>query len=115
MSTTLNATDIQALQAMETQAQAGQIGYWQIYETLATLLVTQYGVSPVDSTVLWLRGATEANAGRGAMADLIRTYTQTQYQLRYGMSVTPQQMQQASDGVAQNLLDDLFGRKSGWP
>jgi len=101
---------------METQAQAGQIGFWQIYQTLAELLVTQYGVSVTDSTVLWLRGATEANAGRGAMSTLIRAYTETQCQLRYGTTPTPQQMQQASNAVAQNLLNDLLGRNAPqWP
>ena len=37
-----------------------------IYKWLADLLETK-GVTADDQTLLWLRGATEANAGRGAM------------------------------------------------
>ncbi|MBF7684010.1 hypothetical protein I2F27_11945 [Acinetobacter sp. B5B] len=34
------------------------------YQTFADLLVDKYNYKASDSTVLWLRGATEANAGR---------------------------------------------------
>lgn len=97
MAATLTTAELDTLSAMRTQARGGQIGYWQIYQWLADTLQAK-GVSFSDSTVMWLRGATEANAGRGAMAELIRTYTATQYRLRYGAAITPQQMQQASNG-----------------
>ncbi|MDO9314998.1 MAG: hypothetical protein Q7T97_10680, partial [Burkholderiaceae bacterium] len=110
MTVTLNTAELQTLQAKETQAKSGQICYWEIYKWIADLLTTQYGVSATDSTVLWLRGATEANAGRGSMSALIRAYTESQYQLRYGTVPSAVQMQSASNAVAQNLLDDLLGR-----
>lgn len=63
-----------------------------------------------------VRGATEANAGRGSTAALIREYTQTQNQLRYGNRLGDAQMQAASDSVAENLLRDVLGEATdGWP
>lgn len=113
MAIILNTSELSTLQGMETQAQAKEIGYWKIYEWLGDLLQSK-GVAATESSLLWLRGATEANAGRGTMAALIRTYTETQYQLRYGTSIPTGKMQEASDAVAQNLLNDLFGRNVGW-
>jgi RTX calcium-binding nonapeptide repeat (4 copies) len=50
---------------------------------------------------------------------LIRSYTETQYQLRYGTSVPNGKMQEASDAVATKLLDDILGRNENgsksWP
>ena len=104
----------QQLEQMRTQAEAGQIGFWQIYKTLADWLVNEYGASITDSSVLWLRGATEANAGRGAFSALIRGCTETQYQLRYGAPIPVGKLQEASNQVAKNLLDDISGRNPGW-
>jgi serralysin len=115
MAINLSELELAALQGMEVQAQAKQIGFWQIYEWLANVLI-QKGMSSLDSTVLWLRGATEANEGQGAMSVLIREYTNTQYQLRYGSSVSAPLMQEASNAVAQNLINDLLGRNApAWP
>jgi hypothetical protein len=87
----LTELELDQLKAMRIQARVdatnGIRSYYKIYEMLADLLTTKYGVSSVDSAVLWLRGATEGNANRGAMAALIRTYTDTQYKLRYGISM----------------------------
>ncbi|MCZ8233760.1 MAG: matrixin family metalloprotease [Inhella sp.] len=90
--------------------------YAPIYAWLANLLVSK-GVEASDSALLWLRGATEANAGRGSMSALIRQYTDKQSLLRYGTQITDLQMQNASDAVASNLLDDLLGVNvaKGWP
>ena len=109
MTITLNSTDFQVLQTMEAQAQSDQIGYWQIYQWLADTLQDR-GVSRTDSTILWLRGATEANAARGAMYELIRQYTSTQSQLRYGIPISAATMHATSNAIAQNMLDDLLGR-----
>jgi serralysin len=115
MAINLSESELTALQSMEVQAQAKQIGFWQIYEWLANLLV-QKGASSLDSTVLWLRGATEANEGQGGMSVLIREYTNTQYQLRYDTGVSAPLMQEASNAVAQNLINDLLGRNApAWP
>jgi Ca2+-binding RTX toxin-like protein len=112
----LTTAEIDHFSQMRGQAAAGAIGYWKIYQELADLLANKYGVPSTDSTLLWLRGATEANAGRGAMSALIREYTQKQYMLRYGTTLSDQDMQIASDAVTQNLLNDLLGNNElQWP
>ena len=115
MALNLTTQELTTLEAKETRAKAGQIGFWEIYQWLGDLLVMK-GAPSSDSSLLWLRGATEANAGRGAFSELIRTYTETQYQLRYGTSLPIGKMQEASNAVAQNLIDDLLGRNAPiWP
>ena len=115
MAITLTETELVTLNGKAAQARAGQLGYWQIYEWLGDLIVDK-GVSPANSSVLWLRGATEANAGRGSMSALIRSYSESQYQLRYGASVPIGKMQEASDEVARNLINDLLGNnRPTWP
>ncbi|MGE0098238.1 MAG: putative Ig domain-containing protein [Hydrogenophaga sp.] len=113
MTVNLTSTELDTLTAKRAQADAAQIGYWEIYTWLADTLVGK-GVSSLDSTVLWLRGATEANEGQGAMSVLIRGYTNTQYQLRYGSSVSAALMQEASDTVARSLLRDVLGESTDW-
>jgi hypothetical protein len=60
----------------------------------------------------WLGGAIQANAGVGPFADLIRNYTMRQGLLR-GLSLEflNQNMQLASDSVAQRLLQDIADRR----
>lgn len=105
----LSQQHMDEIAALRIKADNGEIGYWKIYATLANLLQTDYGYNDNDPTVLWLRGATEANAGRGSMSELIRVYSDTQAQLRYGENVSVEKMQEASDKVAKTLLMNLFG------
>lgn len=112
--TTLTSAELAVLSQMQAQATPGN--YWPIYQWLADLLTTSYSVPATDPTVLWLRGAAEANAGRGAMSALIRAYTETQHLLRYGDEPTRPQVQAASDEVAKRLLEQLLGQdRDGWP
>ena len=112
---TLSNTEVQQFTNLRAQAVAGTLGYWQIYQTLADLMATK-GAPATDQSLLWLRGATEANADRGAMAALIRTYTDTQYQLRYGVPMPAGKMQEASNEIAKRLLSDLVGDNPlEWP
>lgn len=107
--TTLREHDIQAIAAMGMQAAQGEIGYWEIYSHLRTLLVTEYAIPENNPTILWLAGAAEANAGRGMYSAMIRAYSNTQGELRYGVKFDDAQMQAASNQVAQQLLKDLLG------
>lgn len=88
--------------------------FWRCYERLQEMLLLNYGITSADATygssVLWLDGATEANAGRGAFSDLIRAYTNEQYELRYGNELGDSLMQLASDNVARALFANLFGK-----
>jgi|JI10StandDraft_1071094.scaffolds.fasta_scaffold26575_5 serralysin len=106
---TLNEADLQKIQDMRILARNGDIGYWEIYQFLADKLVSDYNYDWKDSTILWLRGATQANKGEGAFSDLIRGYTNTQYQLRYKEVLSDEKMQEASNKVAENLIRDLLG------
>jgi hypothetical protein len=63
MTVTLTPSELQTLEAMEALARSKLIPYWQIYQWLADTL-TGKGVASQDSVLLWLKGATEANAGR---------------------------------------------------
>jgi Ca2+-binding RTX toxin-like protein len=111
---TLSEQELKTLSSMRSEADAGVIGYWEIYEWLADLLVESKGVAVDDQTVLWLRGATEANADRGSMAAIIRDFTNEEYRLRYGSNASEDDMQRASDTVAGNLIADLLGERRGW-
>lgn len=115
MATNLTTSELDTLTTKYAQAKLGQIYYWEIYKWLADTLESK-GIVSTDQTVLWLRGATEANAGRGAMSELIRTYSETQYQLRYVTSIPAGQMQLASNAVAENMIEDLLGNNAPrWP
>lgn len=105
----LTDTEVTRFSQMRDQANASEIGYWEIYKAIADLLQSKYAVASTDSSVLWLRGATEANADRGAFSALIRGYTESQYQLRYGTAIPTGKLQKASNEVAKNLLKDLLG------
>ncbi|SDC09137.1 hypothetical protein [Acinetobacter boissieri] len=113
--TFLKPEDMQTIAKMRDEAnardaqQAGTGRYYEIYEAFANLLVNKYNYETSDSTVLWLRGATEANAGRGVMSELIRVYSDMQAQLRYNEHVSIDLMQKASDAVTKKMLLNLFG------
>ena len=117
--TTLTSAELSQLTAMRAQARSDALvgikSYYKVYETLAGWLTDRYSVASTDSAVLWLRGATEANAGRGAFSALIRSYTETQYQLRYATPLPAGKMQEASNEVAENLIKDLLGESNDWP
>lgn len=95
-------------------AQTAPGAFASIYQWLADLLVSK-GAQANDQILLWLRGATEANAGRGSMSALIREYTAAQIRLRYGQTVEITDMQRASDAVAKKLIEDLLGETDQWP
>lgn len=108
----LTEADLKEIAAMRVAAQARplhQKRYWEIYQTLADKLANTYGYVAAHPTLLWLRGATQANKGVGAYSTIIRTYTDMQYKLRYNQELGDDLMQQASDKVAENLLLNLFG------
>ncbi len=77
MSTKLSQAHMDQIALMRVQVLNRKISYWKIYQTLASLLQSNYGYQASDPTVLWLRSATEANAGRGSMSELIRVYSST--------------------------------------
>lgn len=94
-------------------------GAWRdVYDLLYSYLTTTtLGVDaprtdvPVDpQTWLWLKGARFVNSGEGAFADLIREYTINQYRLRYGEPPSQEQMNKASNSIAQNFIGQWLGK-----
>lgn len=51
----LTITEVAQLKTMREQADAGAIGYREIYKTLADLLQSKYGVSPTEIAEIWVR------------------------------------------------------------
>lgn len=113
MTTFLDSNEINTLKDMRSRARDNQIGYWEIYKWLADGL-SKKNDSSLTQTILWLRGATEANANRGAFSALIRAYTETQSQLRFGVKPDGLTMQAASNQIAENLMRDLLGESPDW-
>ncbi len=94
-------------------------GVWRdVYDLLYSYLTTTtLGVDaprtdvPVDpQTWLWLKGARFVNSGEGAFADLIREYTINQYRLRYREPPSQDQMNKASNSIAQNFIGQWLGK-----
>jgi hypothetical protein len=65
----------------------------------------------VNNVARWFTAATDANAGIGAVSELIRCYTQQQCDLR-GVAVTSTMMQLASNAVAKNVVKSIIDNKA---
>lgn len=92
-----------------TQAQVNDIGlsltahdYVEAYTKAADHAVGGLGADP--AVLAWLRGAAEVNGNDGAFADFIRGYTAAQYQARIGTAVTENQLNAASNDIAEAVL-----------
>lgn len=103
--------ELAQIASMRDSARLGLIGYWEIYQKVADLFAMK-GAPETDQSLLWLRGATEANAGRGSFSTLIRAYTESQMRLR-GLVPTDIELQRASNEVAENFIEDLLGEVPG--
>lgn len=114
----LTASELAELTQMYTQARLNDgVAYWQIYQYLAGALIA-HGISHTDPVYLWLSGATQANEGVGAYSAFIRTYTATQYKLRFGNDISTQGsdlMQQASNAVATSVITSIISSNGQIP
>lgn len=88
-----------------------------LYEALSILIdqkisnpsaFDQQTLSNLQSVKLWLDVAIGANSNEGMHAAFIRTFTQTQAELRLGRPLTAAEMQNASNAVAGNLANGLL-------
>ena len=113
MAIVFNQEELTQLNLLRTQARQGQ-GYWRAYEYIAQRLEA-HGTATTDPVLLWFKGATEANSVRGAFSTLIREYTNAQYELRYGETLSSSLLQQASDAVAENVLNSLLPTNQSSP
>ena len=63
MAITFTQAELEVLATVRQNAVEGA-GYWRCYEYIVQRLEAK-GVSLTDPALLWFKGATEANAGRG--------------------------------------------------
>lgn len=69
------------------------------------------GAGVDDASIIWMRGAAQVNAGQGPFSLFIRSYTQAQYQARYGATssaVVEAKIQEASDNIAETVLSEIL-------
>jgi hypothetical protein len=95
--------------------------YSEMYSNLAELLQGKLAdAAPSDreliqQDILWLQGATQANAGQGIYSVLIRDYTEAEYTAPTGQQVSPTVMQDGSNQVAINLYNQIQQLNGGIP
>lgn len=85
-------------------------GSWSSVYAVTSASITTNG-SPdtgVDAAVLaWVNGALQVNANVGVFSHFIRTYSTTQYEIRFGEPSTTS-LQSVSDAVARAVADDIL-------
>ncbi|WP_199610552.1 calcium-binding protein [Flocculibacter collagenilyticus] len=106
----LTDEQIQELLALRNEGLNAEGNYSHIYERIVEMLPDEI---PDSMVRLWFRGAAEANAGTGAYAVLIREFSKMQMALR-GVGYTPELMQEASNKVAEQAMEDLFGKEGAF-
>ena len=88
-----------------------------LYETLSILVGEKISnpsafdrqtLSNLQSVKLWLDVAIGANSNEGMHSAFIRTFTQTQAELRLEIPLTEAEMQNASNAVSRNLANGLL-------
>ncbi len=115
---TLTQTQKNQIEALRAAAFNGTGTYATAYNKVLEFIsdVNAQGMmSPkagVDGSVwLWVNAASKINAGDGGlMSNAIRDYTSMQYQIREGSPMTSNQLQVASNEVANRVLQDIYSR-----
>ncbi len=88
--------------------------YRPVYDLIHDIL-TQEGTvfdRPVggleENVWTWISGAGQVNSGEGFSAHFIREYTRTQYEQRYGLTLSDDVLNQASNIIARNFINDIL-------
>ncbi|SLN73700.1 calcium-binding protein [Ruegeria meonggei] len=85
--------------------------YADMYDLISGFLQSpdDFETAAEGNVQAWFGAAGQANRGTGGASDLIRTYTQTQLEIRTGQSISNVEgvLQQASDEIAQAVLRDI--------
>ena len=112
------------IQALHTQGLANSQNpgaFTPMYSYLNNILITGSPPPVSDPVVkqaqLWFSGAIQANLGQGPYATVIREYTQNQQRLHLGRpapaGVGAGGLQEASNGVATNVFNDIQSGNDG--
>ncbi len=94
-------------------------GYAMMAELLDNRLSTDDSLSKAEKQELtyvknWFEGAEKVNRGEGAFSTMIRTYSDTQGELRYNKVFGADKMQEASNKIGLNAFetfDNNFNKK----
>lgn len=76
------------------------------YDAILKYLSNQEGVDPYS--LIWLDGASQINRGEGVFSKFIRDYTSKQYEIRYGLPLSPDEVQNASNRIAKAVIEDVI-------
>lgn len=88
--------------------------YRPVYDLIYEILTDEgnYFDSPIDgleeNVWIWISGAREVNSGEGYSAYFIREYTRSQYELRYGITLSDDDLNIASNTIASNFVNDIL-------
>ncbi|MEY4765486.1 MAG: hypothetical protein RI907_2159, partial [Pseudomonadota bacterium] len=96
----LTDAQIDVIRGYANRAPNANGNFEDVYRAIGAML-------PDGNVKRWFAGAEQANAGRGAFSEMIRVYSKRQMELR-GIAFTPALMQQASNAVAINALNDIL-------
>jgi Ca2+-binding RTX toxin-like protein len=64
----------------------------------------------VHNSWMWVGGARYVNSGEGPFANIIREYTRTEYLIRYGITLTDAQLDNASNEIARRVAQDFIDK-----
>lgn len=119
MGYTFTAEQLQQIQDLYSTAQASgddtRLGkYREVYDLIYSF-VTDEGFfydSPVEgleeNVWTWISGARDVNSGTGYFAYFIREYTRSQYEMRYHLTLSDEQLNIASNTIASNFIEDIL-------
>lgn len=88
--------------------------YTAVYDLIYDLLTVEgiFSDQPVagleENVWIWIGGARQINSGEGYFADFIRGYTRTQFEQRYHKTLSDEDLNSASNHIAENFINDIL-------
>ena len=88
--------------------------YRPVYDLIYDILTNNEGyyIRPVEgletNVWTWVSGAMQVNSNQGYSAYYIREYTRSQYEQRYGITLSDTDLNIASNTIAENFINDIL-------
>ncbi len=87
--------------------------YRPVYDTIIEILTDESQrngrVTGLEEPVwIWIQGARDVNSGLGYSSYYIREYTRSQFEQRYGKTLTDKDLNMASNIIAKSFIDDVL-------
>lgn len=98
--------------AAASNSEAGK--FKSVYDLIYSIVTNEsfFYDTPVEgleeNVWIWIGGASQVNSGTGYFADFIREYTRTQYELRYRITISDEELNIASNKIARNFIEDIL-------